>query len=192
MLTLWGYEIQGDTLPDMLSVDDFDAATGNRWAGDARVPAQIAAAQAAIRNYCAWHVSPSLKCVHVADSLPRKRIIQLPAVHVTAVDSVTVDGEEVPFKWNRNGLVRLQARLCADEWQNVEVRYTAGLDSAPAITDLIVHRVTHALAVPAGVQSESAGGVSVTYAASWTSNNRATNLPSDNQIILDPYRVEVV
>jgi hypothetical protein len=42
------------------------------------------------------------------------------------------------------------------------------------------------------VQSEAAGGVSVTYNATWTNSARATALPSDNKEVLAPYRLQGV
>lgn len=191
MLTNWGYEIDSETLPDMLTVAEFNVATGNRYASQ-DVEGQIKAAQSAIRDWCGWHVYPELSCTFTDDSLPRKRVIQLPATHVSAVDSATVDGAEVSFKAKRNGLVRLDVPTCTDDWETIEVTYTAGVQDASVIKDLIIHRVVHAFAVPAGVQSETAGGVSITYTASWTSNNRATNLPDDNLRVLSPYRVRTV
>ena len=61
-----------------------------------------------------------------------------------------------------------------------------------AIKELIAHRVTHALASSAGVQSETAGGVSVTYSANWINSSRATALADDNKEVLAPYRVRGV
>lgn len=191
MLTNWGYEIDSESLPDMLTVEEFNAATGNRYAAQ-DVEGQIHAAQSAIRDWCGWHVYPELSCTFTDDSLPRKRVIQLPATHVSAVGSATVDGVEVSSKAKRNGLVRLDVPTCTDEWETIEVTYTAGVQDASVIKDLIIHRVVHAFAVPAGVQSETAGGVSITYTSSWTSNNRATNLPDDNLRVLSPYRVRTV
>lgn len=191
MLTNWGYEIESETLPDMLTVAEFNQATGNQYAAQ-DVEGQIKAAQSAIRDWCGWHVYPELSCTFTDDSLPKKRVIQLPATHVSAVDSATVDGAEVSFKAKRNGLVRLDVPTCTDEWETIEVTYTAGVQDASVLKDLIIHRVTHAFAVPAGVQSETAGGVSITYTSSWTSNNRATNLPDDNLRVLSPYRVRTV
>lgn len=104
MLTNWGYEIESETLPDMLTVEEFNAATGNQYAAQ-DVEGQIHAAQSAIRDWCGWHVYPELSCTFTDDSLPKKRVIQLPATHVSAVDSAAVDGAEVSFKAKRNGLV---------------------------------------------------------------------------------------
>jgi len=54
---------------------------------------------------------------------------------------------------------------------------------------LTAHRVTHAVTSSYGVTSEAAGGVSITYNASWAGNTRATALPDDNKEVLLPYRV---
>ena len=190
--TPWGYDIDAQSIPDIMTVSDFNQITGNKYAGNASIEPAIKAAQDAIRNYCGWHVSPSLKCSFTDDSLPKKRVIQLPATHVTSVTSVTVGNENVTFRAKQNGLVRTDYPMTQDEWQDATIVYQAGLDSCAVVKDLIVHRVVHALAVPAGVQSETAGGVSITYTASWTSNNRATNLPDDNLTVLSPYRARAV
>jgi hypothetical protein len=63
---------------------------------------------------------------------------------------------------------------------------------AAAIKELVAHRVTHALASSSGVQSETAGGVSVTYNASWVNGSRATALADDNKEVLQPYRIQGV
>ena len=55
-----------------------------------------------------------------------------------------------------------------------------------------MHRVTHALANSYGIQSESSGGVSVTYSANWINNSRATALADDNKEVLEPYRLRGV
>lgn len=190
--TPWGYSVDAQTIPDILTVAEFNAATGNQYVGDARTEPAIKAAQEAIRNYCGWHVSPVLKCSFTDDTLPRKRVLQLPATVVTGVVSVEIGGEQVAFRFKPNGLVRTDTPMHDDTWQDATVVYNAGIDSCPVVTDLIIHRVTHALAVPAGVQSETAGGVSITYTSSWTSNNRATNLPDDNLRVLSPYRAKAV
>ena len=65
MLTPWGYEV--DELPDLITVSDFNAATNDRYAGDARIEPAISAASAAIRAYCGWHVAPVLDCTITLD-----------------------------------------------------------------------------------------------------------------------------
>jgi len=199
LLTNWGYLIDTDEtqLPDMINMTEFDNLTARKYAGDARIAPNISAAQAAIRNYCGWHVSPSLPCIFEADSISTGRVIQLPARFVSSVESVTFNGEELPpesYHPKNNGLLYFDRKFLGCSWGDIIVKYTAGVPDGlmDAIKELIAHRVTHALAQSYGVQSEAAGGVSVTYNATWTNNARATALPSDNKEVLAPYRLQGV
>lgn len=200
ILTNWGYMI--DELDDMLTSDEFEIMTGNRYAGDVRTQPLLDAAQAAVRNYCGWHVAPSAACEleNRAHDLRLiysgcDTIIQLPARFVSAVESVTVDGHEVTdFSFETDGLVRLYDCIPASRKSVIAVSYTAGLpdDYAAAVKELLAHRVTHGLAQSYGVQSEAAGGVSITYSANWINSARATALPDDNREVLTPYRLQGV
>jgi len=199
LLTNWGYLIDNDDtqLPDMINTTEFDNLTARKYAGDARIIPNISAAQAAIRNYCGWHVSPPLPCIFEADSISTGRVIQLPARYVSSVESVTFNGETLPpesYHLKSNGLLYFNRKVLGCSWGDIIVKYTAGIPEGlmDAIKELIAHRVTHALAQSYGVQSEAAGGVSVTYNATWTNNARATALPSDNKEVLAPYRLQGV
>jgi len=207
LLTTWGYTItDADALEDMISAESFNAITANKYAGDARIEPNIRAVGAAIRNYCGWHVYPEQQCsfserlLNGNGHLKRTGtdiLIQLPAAFVTGVTSVTIDGESSEdFDFETNGLVRV-----FDVYEHsvtrktvITVEYTAGVSDAmmDAITELAAHRITHALASSAGVQSESSGGVSVTYSANWINSARSTALADDNKEVLAPYKVRGV
>lgn len=199
LLTNWGYLIDTDKtqLPDMINATEFNNLTAQKYSGDARIAQNMSAAQAAIRNYCGWHVSPPLPCIFDADSITTGRVIQLPARFVSSVESVTFNGEELPpesYHLKSTGLLYFDRRFLGCSWGDIIVKYTAGVPDGlmDAIKELIAHRVTHALAQSYGVQSEAAGGVSVTYNATWINNARATALPSDNKEVLAPYRLQGV
>lgn len=212
ILTPWGYTITGDAtaLPSILTAEEFNAMTANKYAGDQRVTSMLAAAEMAVRNWCGWHVADSEPCemVNVIQSLHITRtgpdvLIQLPARYVSIVERVffnanndggTWSGDEYPFFCTTGGLLRVYNVGSVERVSGVAVLYTAGLPDGLAgdIKELIAHRVTHALASPYGVQSESAGGVSITYNATWINNSRATALPDDNKAVLAPYRLEEV
>ena len=177
ILTTWGYSMTDvDEVPGMMTLSEFNSVTAEKYLADSRVEPDIKAATAAIRNYCGWHVYPSQACelnttlydkaVTISD---RVLMIQLPATFVPS--------------WSRLKL-----------WTPVVVRYTAGIPegAADGLKELIAHRVTHALASSEGVQSETAGGVSVTYNANWINNSRATALADDNKEVLSPYRLRGV
>lgn len=206
MMTSWGYTLTDvETLPDLLSADEFNNFTANKYNGDVRISSEISAACAAIRNYCGWHISPSVSCNFSEHLLygdgrvkyvGRDLLIQLPATFVSSIVSVKIDGvERDDFECDGgNGHLYVFDVGKLSRKTKVEVDYVAGITGADinAIKELIAHRVTHALAVPAGITSEAAGGVSVTYNANWANNVRATALPDDNKEVLAPYRVKGV
>lgn len=204
LLTTWGYTItDADALQVMLSPEDFNTLTANKYAGDTRIPGNIAAASIAIRNYCGWHMYPAQACSFSERLLNgngrTKRagadlLIQLPAAYISGVSSVKIDGEAwTDFSFETNGLLRLFDVYPHKVTRKTEVlvAYTAGLPDGlmDAIKELIAHRVTHALVSPAGVQAESAGGVSVTYSANWINSARSTALADDNKEVLAAYRL---
>lgn len=205
LLTNWGYTLTAaDELPDVITLDEFNTYTGGRYAAESdRITAEISAASAGIRAFCGWHLYPSMACElktilsklrisHVGNDL----VIQLPARYVTAVESVTIGGQEyTDFYADPNGDLTVFHAYCGLS-QNavVDIVYTAGLPDAlmAPIKELAAYRVTHAVAVPAGITSEASGGVSVTYNANWINNARATGLASDNKELLAPYRLQGV
>ena len=203
LLTNWGYTIEDDAMPDMLTGEEFDEFTAGKYSGDARTSGNIRAASAAVRDYCGWHVYPEEACV-LETSVFDKRVarvghdllIQLPARYVSAVESVTVgETEYTDVAKQPNGLIKVPgAAHCVSELTTVTVNYTAGLPDAlmNGIKELIAHRVTHALASSNGVQSETAGGVSITYSANWTNSARSTDLADGNKEMLAPYKVQGV
>lgn len=205
MNTTWGYTITGvETLPSILTTEEFNAITANKYAGDARAAPNIAAASAAIRSYCGWHIYPLLSCTLSERLLTGNGriklagpdlLIQLPATFVSTVTSVTQDGViHEDYDIAPNGILRLFDVWHTNRKSLIVVNYTAGLDESmlSGLKELIAGRVVHALAQPYGVQSESAGGVSITYSASWAAFASATALPDDNKETLEPFRVKGV
>ena len=206
LLTNWGYAVTNvDALPEMLEGIEYDQFTADKYAGDKRTHSNIMAAESAIRNYCGWHIFPELDCRLDTTFFDRRVtiagryiMIQLPATYVTAVKSVQIAGVayDETFVLDNNGILRIyDVNMCAiREYSKIVVEYTAGIpeELAAGLKELIAHRVTHALASTAGVQSETAGGVSVTYNATWTNNSRATALADDNKEVLAPYKIRGV
>ena len=205
LVTNWGYTItDADALADMLTLTEFNTMTANKYAGDVRIPDNIEAACMAIRNYVGWHLYPSQACSFSERLLSGdgriKRagpdcLVQLPAAYVASVTSVKVNGETwTDFTYGINGLLRLFDLRCGNRKMEITVTYTAGIPDAlmGSVKELIAHRVTHALASSAGVQSESAGGVSITYSANWINSSRATALADDNKEVLAPFKLREV
>lgn len=201
LLTNWGYTLtDADTIPAMLTAQEYADYSG-RDDDITRVNAEISAACGAIRNFVGWHLYPAMACkVEMMASDRRVTftgkdvIIQLPARHVASVTRVAIAGTEYEFFIDPNGLLYVFGGYACDRYTIIVVEYTAGLSDelmAP-IKELIAHRVTHSVAVPSGITSEAAGGVSVTYNANWINNSRATGLAGDNKELLIPYKVQGV
>ena len=204
LVTNWGYTLTGaDALTDFLTDAEFDAFTAGKYDGDARIAPNINSVSQAVRNYCGWHLYPSLAC-EMRAALIDKRVtvvgpdllIQLPARYVSGITSVTIGGEEYStFTFETNGTLRVyDVHTRLERYSEIVVVYTAGLPDGlmGAIKELAANRVTHALASSYGVTSEAAGGVSITYNASWAGNTRATALTDDSKEVLTPYRLEGV
>lgn len=196
-ITSWGYSI--DELKPLVTTTEFDSMTFGRFSGDVRVQSALDAATAAVRNYCGWHVGPSAKCSLSARAHELRMIysgpdtiIQLPAMFVSAVTKVKVgDYEITDYSFEPNGLLRIYDTMIGPRKTVITVEYTAGLD-ADDVKSLIANRAVHGLAQSYGVQSEAAGGVSVSYAASWLNSAGASALPDDNRSVLEPYRLQGV
>ena len=198
--TRWGYSVE--ELGGILSGPEFELMTGGRYTGDQRIEPLTKAATEAVRDYCGWHVYPQIACQLESRAHSLRliyvgcdTIIQLPARYVDSVESVTVNGNEVTdYCVSADGLLRLYDYRPDSRKDVIVVNYTAGLPDcfAGAVKELIGHRVTHGLAQSYGVQSEAAGGVSITYSANWINSARATALPDDNREVLNPYRLQGV
>lgn len=197
-LTNWGYSVDGE-LADFITNQEFDDFTADKFTGDVRIGSDIKAATAAIRNYVGWHLFPELPCELSTTFFDRRVsegrggiLIQLPAKFVTEITSVRIDNVLCEkFTLEMSGLLKVYGVPAHAEYTPIVVNYKAGLpsDLMDAIKELTAHRVTHALSSSYGVTSEAAGGISITYNASWAANPRATALPLDNKEVLIPYRV---
>lgn len=205
LLTNWGYTLaDADIFADMLTDKEFNELTGNKYSTDGRIKANISAACSAIRNYCGWHVYPSEICKlettfydNRIRQVRRGTLIQLPATYVSAVTSIMIgEAEHEAYVIESNGILRLYDVDYSGVHRHTPIilEYVAGIpvEMMYGLKELIAHRVTHALASSAGVQSETAGGVSITYNATWTNNSRATALADDNKEVLQPYRIQGV
>ena len=205
LMTNWGYTLTDvDELPDMLTEDEYHEFTANKYASDSRVASTLAAGSAAARAYCGWHVYPSENCELSTTFFDRRItevfggiLIQLPATYVSEITSVTIG--ETPHTscvLEPNGILRLYDV----DWNGVykhtaiTIEYVAGVPDGlmGGLKELIAHQALHVLAGTSGVQSETAGGVSITYNAAWVNSTRATDLSDNNKEVLAPYRLRGV
>jgi hypothetical protein len=116
MTTTWGYTLADvDALPGILPDWEYDEFTAGKYATDTRRIVNINAAEAALRNYCGWHVAPSLACKLSTTFYDRRVsrvkdtiIVQLPASFVTGVSAVKIDGTAYnTFVFETSGILRI-------------------------------------------------------------------------------------
>ena len=189
MRTAWGYDVE--YLEPLLSLEQFTALTNGAYDDAERVESALLAASQAIRNYCGWHISPSLECC--AYPVSRGKLIKLAAGYVSEILSVEEDGAELTegqFEWRSDGLLR---RCCfrnwSSRWNAVKVVYRAGYDvlSVPDLAEAVRSITTSVLAVTAGVTQESADGVSISY--SQNAASVAAALTASQKSALAAYKV---
>lgn len=201
-LSPWGYAI-ADSVPNFLTPVEFQAFTGGKFSiADSRIVANIPSATASIRNYCGWHIAPNLLCsmtynIHdLRDAfIGPDLLIQLPATYVTAITKVEIDGEEqTEYEIGMgSGLLRVYDVGCYDRKSRIHIEYRAGYpdEQISVIKELASSLVTHSLTNTYGVNSEAAGGVSVSYNSAWTGKG-ATSIANDTRDVLEPYKVKGV
>lgn len=213
-LSPWGYIIDSETLPDFLTSLEFSAFSNRKFDGDVRISANIPSATASIRNFCGWHISPNLTCgmlyrlqdlrdAFVGNDL----IVQLPATFVTSVDKIVLDAVfnaqtgyydgDVITNYDAgmgSNLIRIYNVGYRDRKSKIFIKYTAGFPDTqiPAIKELTADLVIHSVANPYGVNSEAAGGVSISYSSTWAGQSTSTALPNDVREVLDSYKVKGV
>lgn len=195
--THWGYEVDAEALPPLVSVGDFVTMTGGAFdVTDGRLEPALAAASAAVRNWCGWHVSPALTChceAH-ADGLA----LELPSKAVESVTSVEVADEVLDpttYEWRRDGMVRrLPPFRWPHGWRAIEVEYVSGyeIEDAPDLAAVVCQIAANNVAAAPGVRRESAGGVSIDYNSTGGGVAGGTVLLERDKALLGAYRLPAV
>lgn len=112
----------------------------------------VAAATAEVRRYCGWHIAPSVDVVGGKYPCGERGLIMLLSLHVTGVDSVTVDGRQLDpgeYSWEECGVVtRLRPSWPRDPYALVD--FTHGhAECPPDVASIVFEVATKAMALPA-------------------------------------------
>ena len=197
--TAWGYSIATDdgSLPPLITPEQLEEATGGRFGADTPGFSNVlAGVSAAVRDACGWHVSPVLDCEERASG--PGRVIALHTLLMTEdpeVEELGVTLGSGQFEWSERGLVR---RACWREWPrgwgSVVVRYRSGIpaEMAPGLVTVAAQVASNALAAPAGVQSEQAGNVSISYNQTASGVSGGVRLLDSDLALLRIYALEGV
>lgn len=161
-------------LPSLLSATDLAAfqASDPNWF--------LTAAGEVIRNFCQWHIFPSLPVTETVPIQPEGTIM-LPSLHVTAVDQVSIGGVEIDpnsYEWHQAGWIHqtqpqpywpwplwpLQSDQVFREYpsamsQFADVSYTHGYTEMPAVVAVVgMELATRAMELPSGVATQISSG----------------------------------
>lgn len=106
-------------------------------------------AEAAIRDYCGWHIAPVRTDTVTLTSLGGYALT-LPSLKVRAVASITVNGSTIDgWTWREDGVLFRRSR-----WPRgtVVVTFTHGFDAVPALNPIIRDVAARAVATGPYVQ----------------------------------------
>ena len=182
--TDWGYSVE--TLPSLISVQQLRELY-SLSSTDAQLQTVLDAVSSAIRDFCGWHVAPSLSCTFKGHG--DGRLLMLPAMGVTAGSSLKVGGTPVTaYEWTSAGMVRLTDGAFPDAWRSVECTYVAGF-SAQSVGQVAAQVAANALVAAPGVSAERAGDVSITYNQTGVGITGGVSLLQRDRDALAPYRL---
>jgi len=163
---------------------------------------QVAWATARIREYCRWHIYPSLT-VTLALSTDGGHDLLLPTLHLTALSSIAwTDTNTARTAIDRDDLEPIDDGLPSDtgilrwkyQWpygiNNVTVTFTHGYDTLPeALREVAVSIAKRYPAQMSQAQQAQAGGVLMTYGAPLAGGFTGAGLTYAEQMVLDKYRI---
>lgn len=194
MPTPWGYSVDEPcgALPPLIDVATLEEVTRGRFGlSTPGVDAVLDGVSAAIRAACGWHVSPVVRCMERTQG--PGRVIALKSLLVPEVESVEEEGRELApgeFEFSDRGLLR---RACWKSWParwgSVVAVYKSGIPAGMAggLAVVAAQVASNALAAPAGVQSEQAGDVSVSYNQTASGVSGGVRLLPSDLAMLAPY-----
>ena len=185
MLTNWGYEVAN--LPPIISLQSFYALNPGLSSSTDRILSVLEAVSASVRDWCGWHVAPSLNCHFVGNG--EGQLLMLPCMGVSAVDSVTINGTDaVAFEWTAAGMVRLTSGRFPCGWRNVEVDFTAGF-TADSIGAVVAQIAANMLVASPGVAEEHIGSAGITYNRTGNGITGGVSLLERDRELLAPYKL---
>ena len=110
---------------------------------DTDSPAGYDQAVALVQSYCGWHIAPSQQDVLTLDG-NGSRTIMLPSLHVTVVNSVSVDGtvlDASAYDWSEAGIIELRCGRFPDRFRCVVVDFWHGYEEFPAPVQAVLSQL---------------------------------------------------
>lgn len=181
--------------PPLATVQDLETRLGSQVPDAQQAAATLADLSALVRAYTGQHLTAVTDDAVTLDG-EGSAVLLLPEVPVTAVSSVTVDGETLDadgYTWSVNGVLRRIGGVWAAKHRSVAVTYSHGYDTVPDdVVAVLMSAAKRRQTGPGdGVTREQIGSYAVSYgdtdAGSRTTGAGGVLLVSEQQV-LNRYR----
>ena len=147
-----------------------------------------AAASAAVRSYCGWHIAPSITETVTVDGSGGS-VLLLPTLRLTNLADVVNDGQPVSDpEWSVNGLVRGK---WTSKFRGITLTMTHGYDEPPPDVLVIVADMAKARALDVvGASTVQAGSFGITFGTnSHVAQAGAVGISRMQRSVLDRYKL---
>ena len=166
-------------VPSLLSTPSADPAVDD-----------LAAAEAAVRKYCGWHVAPVVIQDLVLDGTGTASLF-VKSLRLLDVTAATVDGTVLDvstLEWSEAGYLRIPGAW-PDKLRSVRLTVEHGFDEVPDVVSVIRSIAARASASPTGVVREQAGAVSIAMSQVAPGVSGGVVLMDHEKRMLDQYRI---
>jgi len=167
-------------IPSLLSTESASSSTERN----------LAAAEAAVRAYCGWHIAPTVIEDVVLDGSGTRSLflktLRLRDVIAAEVSGVPVD--VTTLEWSEAGFLRADG-IFPDRLRSVKLTIQHGFDSAADVAQIIRDIAGRADNAPGGVVREQAGAVSITNSLTAPGVAGGVVLMDHERRMLDKYRL---
>lgn len=150
----------------------------------------LSAAEAAVRAYCGWHISPVIAESVVLDGTGARTLF-VKTLRLVSITAATVDGtvvDPLTLEWSEAGFVRA-AGVWPDKFRSVSLSITHGFDTVPDVVEIVRAIAARAASAPTGVVREQAGAVSVSLSQVAPGVSGGVVLMDHERRMLDRYRI---
>jgi len=155
-------------------------------------PAQddLAAAEAAVRKYCGWHIAPVITEELVLDGTGTSSLFikSLRVVDITAAECDGVTLDPATLEWSEAGFIRTVGRW-PDKLRAVKLTVKHGFDEAPDVAATIRSIAARASASPGGIVREQIGARSISLSMVAPGVSGGVVLMDHERRMLDKYRI---
>lgn len=150
----------------------------------------LAAAEAAVRAYCGWHIAPIITEDLVLDG-SGTRTLFVKTMRLLDVTAGTSDGvvlDPLTLEWSESGFVR-STSVWPDKLRSVRLSVMHGFEVVPDVAEIVQAMAARAASAPSGVVREQAGAVSVSNSLTAPGVSGGVVLMDHERKQLDRYRI---